>query len=273
MSAPERLPSAAEPLPSAPEPLPSAADPVPPEAAPTGPPDRPEEPAKSTPDTSVAPPAEAPPATDPALAAPAQAAPPPASPAAGPGAPHPYRTPEMPQELVDFRQTSRAPWPVIGPTLSVFAVLLWTFVVAGQFTTSWTTGRPLPQGLALTAVVFGTLATWFVSVRRSHIAAPAASSLRMVGRALGVGALSFLSFVVTLVAVTTLASGSRSRDQDFFIACALVLCSLVAALLGARLTSPTPPARTHSQRFVRVTMWVFGVLLTLAAGVDLAANG
>src|SRR5689334_7425060 len=51
----------------------------------------------------------------------------------------------------------RRPWPVMGSALNVFGVLLWSFVVFGQFTTSWMSGAPLAEGTATLFVFFATL--------------------------------------------------------------------------------------------------------------------
>lgn len=164
------------------------------------------------------------------------------------------------------------PRPLLGPALSVFGMLLWAFVVAGQFTTSWMFGTPLGQGTAVSAVLVTTFAMWIASLRRSRIVAPPRRSTHLFWRAVGVSVIAFLMFVVCLLGAT-FAGAVASRNHDLAIAVTLVIISTSAAIAGARLTSPTAPERTHGQRFALVAAWIAGALLTLMAGADLAANG
>jgi hypothetical protein len=188
----------------------------------------------------------------------------------------PYRVPSpqvvhAPAESYDFRPPRR-PRPMIGPALSVLGVALWAFVVMGQFTTSWMFGAPLGQGTAVFVIAFLTTVAWVAGLRRSRAALAPRGAAHHVGRALGIAALSLLFFVLCLVAATA-AGGMSSRGHDLLIAFALVVVSLGAAIAGPRLTSPVPLARTHRQRSILVGMWLIGVLVTLVAGADLAANG
>ena len=164
------------------------------------------------------------------------------------------------------------PWPVVGPALRTFGVMLWTFVVAGQFTTSWLTGSPLDPRIAVGAVAVTTLTAWAMALRQSRTVAPPSSTGRMVARGFGSGALSLLLFVGSLVCAV-MAGGSTSRSNDFVIAFALVVLAIMAMLAGSRLTTPTSPNRTHGQRLVMVLAWVAGAAATFLAGADLALTG
>ena len=84
--------------------------------------------------------------------------------------------------------------------------------------------------------------------------------------------LAWLLFVVCLVAATV-AGAASSRNHDMLIAVALVVVSMLAAIGGPKLTSPTPPRRTHGQRFALVALWIGGALVTLVAAADLAIDG
>jgi hypothetical protein len=171
---------------------------------------------------------------------------------------------------MSFGPPPRKPRPLLGPTLSVFAVLLWTFVVAGQFASSWTLGIQLRNGEATIVVVLATLVAWFVSMRRSRSVVPPRSTFHLVWRAIGVGLVAFIFFVSCIVAATAINS---AMNVDFLIAAVLVLISLLAAIAGAHLTSPTKPERTPRQRILLVMLWIAGTLITLVAGADLGANG
>jgi hypothetical protein len=168
--------------------------------------------------------------------------------------------------------TQRRPRPLLGPALSVYAMMLWAFVVAGQLTTSWLFGAPLGQGTAVFMVFATTFAVWIASLRRSRMAVPPRSHGHLFWRAVGVGVVAFLFFFVTLIGATILARTSY-RDHDFLVAFGLVVVSLVAAIAGPKLTTPTAPERTHGQRFALVAAWIAGTVLTLVAAADLAANG
>jgi hypothetical protein len=160
---------------------------------------------------------------------------------------------------------------VIGPALSLFAVLLWGFVVAGQFTTSWVTGAPLSQGVAVTFVLLTTNASWLFCIRRSCVVAPPLRSSALVGRAVAIAALAIVFFFASIFAATMVGQLS-SNNHDLLIAFGLVTASTLAATAGPRLTSPLRPELTHRQRFLLVVAWMAGALLTVVAGVDLAAN-
>ncbi len=161
--------------------------------------------------------------------------------------------------------------PLFGPALSMLGVLLWAFVVFGQFTTSWMFGTPLGQGTAVLAIFLLTFAAWIAAVSRSRGALVPTTTVRFVARAVGIAVLAFLFFVSCVIAAT--AFGGFSRGHDFLIAFGLVVVSLVAAIAGPRLTTATPLQRTHRQRSVLVGLWLVGVLVTLVAGADLASNG
>jgi hypothetical protein len=182
----------------------------------------------------------------------------------------PYRTPPR-DELVGFGAPKRTPWPVFGPALSGFGVMLWTFVVAGQFTTSWSAGRPLDQGVAVVAVGMATLVAWALGLRSSRAAVPSTTGW-FFGRAVGVIVSTLVLFVMAIVG-TTAAAGFSSRNHDFLVGFLLVAVAYVSVIVGARLTAPEPRERTHGQRFVQVALWVASGLLSFVAGADLASNG
>ena len=181
----------------------------------------------------------------------------------------PYRTPPHEVRAPAPKPPTR---PYVGAAVASFGPMLWSFVVAGQFTTSWSTGKPLAQGIAVAAVFVTTLVAWIVAMRRSHHAVPAASKAALFGRSLVVGLCSFALFVVAIVAATAFGA-ANPKSHDFLIAFGLVAIAMGATIAGPKLTTSEPPARTHGQKFVAVALWVLGALVTLVAGVDLATNG
>jgi hypothetical protein len=188
----------------------------------------------------------------------------------------PYRVPappvEPPEPEVFSFAPPRKPRPIIGPALSTFAIVLWTFVVVGQFTTSWPLGTPISQGAAAVLLVGMTFLAWAVSLRRSRVVLPPRSIVHFVGRGLGIAALAWILFVVTLVAATA-AGEMSSRNHDMLIALVLLFLSLGAAIAGPKVTSPAPPERTHRERSMLAMLWIAGTLLTLVTAVDLAVHG
>lgn len=217
-------------------------------------------------DLAPAPPAATPEPTAPPLeAAPIEAAVPSGAPyrALAPpdlAAPEPWAGP-----------TLRKPRTVVGPALSTFAVLLWSYVVFGQLTTSWLFGTPLNQGFAFFMVFVTTVIAWIAGIRRSRVALEPWSTGHLVWRSIGIAVVAWLAFLVCLSAASVF--GALFRNHDVLIPFLLVVLSVLAAFAGAKVTSPLPITRTHRQRSVLVALWIAGLLLTLVAAGDLAANG
>jgi hypothetical protein len=163
------------------------------------------------------------------------------------------------------------PRPTLGPAFSVFAVLLWSFVVAGQFTTSWMSGGPLPPSIAFGFVVIASFVSWFTSVRLSAMARPARAA-SIVMRAIGIGVLALLLFVFAVFAATV-AGGASSHNHDLLIAFALVIVSAFAGMFGPRWTWPSRPERTPRQRSTHMLLWIAGTIVTLVAALELLVSG
>jgi hypothetical protein len=188
----------------------------------------------------------------------------------------PYRVLAPPQDAPEpelfVAAGRRKPRPMLGPALSVFAALLWAFVIFGQLTTSWLLGTPLGPKTAALLVLLTTTVALFTGLQRSRLVAPPRSVWRLAWRGLGIAVLALLFFVVVYV-TAAVAGNATPRNHDLLIAFVLVLLSTVAAIAGPPVTSPVPTERTHRQRVALVVVWVSGVLLTLVAGADLVANG
>jgi hypothetical protein len=193
----------------------------------------------------------------------------PAVPEPPPG--HPYRPEPLAIAQNPFAAPRRA-HPILGPALSLFALLLWSFVVFGQFTTSWMSGGPLPNGVAIAAVAAITFAGWLVGLRRSRASVTPRTAVHFAGRAIGIGLLAFLLFLAAIF-VSMIIGSAGPRNHDFGIAFFLVLTSLVAAIVGLRWTWTVPPERSRRQQTVWKLLWAAGVLLTIVAGAELAIVG
>ncbi|MBX3232149.1 MAG: hypothetical protein KIT84_19460 [Labilithrix sp.] len=193
-------------------------------------------------------------------------APPPMQPDGGP-----YRVPPYDPTFLPARGVP-IPRPILGSAIAVYGVLLWSFVLAGQFATSWFGAAPMDEGLAVFIVFASTLIAWVVAVRRSKSALPPPTRAKLVGRSLGIVALAFTAFFVTLIGAT-IAGQIGARDHDFVIAFGLVTIAVTASALGPRLAHPLRPALSHGARFGVVVMWLVGAIATFVAGAQLATNG
>lgn len=189
----------------------------------------------------------------------------------------PYRIPVAP-EPATLPQSFKTgllpakPRPFLGSALAIYGVLLWSFVVAGQFATSWMTGSPMSNGTAMLIVFAATIAAWVLAMRRTRVAVPAMTAAEGVGRGVLMLAAATLMFFLTLI-VATIIGQTSSRNHDFAIAFFLVVTAVAATILGPRLTLPARPERSHGARFALVSMWIMGAIVTFIAGAELATNG
>jgi hypothetical protein len=215
----------------------------------------------------------APPAPEPArVEQPAHVAPPAPPMQLGPAAPMPPQYDFEPSPFINQRR----PWPLLGATLATYGGLLWSYVIAGQFTTSWMSGAPMNEGTAILIVLIATSLVFAFALRRSRVASPV-SPARMFGRAVGTFCLTGLAFFVTLL-VATIAGESSYRSRDVPIAFVLVALAVIATAFAPRVTLGTaatarPSAPTHGRRVAEVLLWVSLAVVTLVAGAELVANG
>lgn len=185
----------------------------------------------------------------------------------------PYRVPPVDQPMANWQPQPqpKQPRPILGSAIAVYGVLLWSFIVAGQFATSWISGAPLSQGTAAFFVFVATGTAWGFALHRSRHALPSVAMGRFIWRGIGIGAIAFCFFFLTLVGATIF--GQMTHGLDFLIAFVLVATAMAAMIVGPRVTTPNRPARTHGMRFAVVSMWIVGVILTMVAGAELATNG
>jgi hypothetical protein len=185
-------------------------------------------------------------------------------------APAPAAAPlPVPSQLL-FQPAPR-PRPILGPSLSVFGVLLWAYVVFGQYTTSWFQGSaPMGEGAAFFFVFVATAVAWAFAVRRSLVV-PVAGQYGLAGRAMSIGflALAWCFITVVLAAVFGQASG---KNIDWLITMVLVVVSVIAEIQGRRVTLPTRPPRTQRERMVAALLWAGAGAMTLAACAELAGT-
>lgn len=187
--------------------------------------------------------------------------------APAPAEPSPVEPPP-PLEALQQRP-ARAPSPVVGPALWVSGVLLWAYVVMGQFTTSWFShAAPLGEPAATLGVVLATAIALRVAVGRSL----SARDGKMPGRAVRVGLLALLlGFLV--VTVLSVIARATTADLDGLVMAVLVTIAFAAFLNGRRLTGPAPVPPTHRQRVFGALLWVGVGAVTLGACVEAAASG
>ncbi len=161
------------------------------------------------------------------------------------------------------------PRPLLGPALRIYGALLWSYVVFGQFTTSWIDGRPLGEGWALLGVFATTAAVAVFSVRRSVKVAPT-GALGIVRRTAAVVAIALLAWFATVAGVTL----TRIFSGDAKTAFALVAMALAASIFGQRMNrDPEGTQGIHGQRVLQVMIWITLAVVTLVAGAELIAVG
>ncbi|MDB4944034.1 MAG: hypothetical protein JWP97_3568 [Labilithrix sp.] len=169
--------------------------------------------------------------------------------------------------------------PVLGPALGVYGALLWSFVVAGQLTTSLSLGAPLPEALAVLAVMAAGLVALISGVARARRAVPPRSAVHLLGRIMGTGLVGFSLFVVTLIGATVAGQIGASPAADLLVAFVLVGVGVAATVGSSRITAGAPLAvevfagDPERRRALRVTLWIMGALVTFVVGVDLALHG
>jgi hypothetical protein len=182
---------------------------------------------------------------------------------------HPHIVLPIPPEYV---APTRKPQPLIGPVLTVYGALLWSFVVAGQFTTSWMSSGPLGEGWAVLIVMVSTLSAGIWAIVRSHRSQPATPA-RLVGRT----AFAFVGGLVAWFAtvfVAAIAGNVASRNHDILIAFVLVALAVTTSIAGPRLTAPAATMGvSHGRKVVLAMVWVGLAIVTLIAGAELASNG
>lgn len=175
----------------------------------------------------------------------------------------PYRTDAMAARVVPAPAPKE--WPVLGLSLWVFGVAMWSFVAMGELTTSYGPGKHdflVSEGVAELFVFVVTVGAWGVALRKSLRSAPAKTSARAVLRGVGAALLSFVLWgFVTLFAT---AFGASSRDNlDGKITVLLALVAGAAALAGRRLAGLHRHDETQRERAVSRALWVGASLLTI----------
>jgi hypothetical protein len=167
---------------------------------------------------------------------------------------------------------SKRPWPVLGPALTVFGVLLWSFVVMGELTTSWRVGAPLEESTAAVIVVLATMAAWFVAMRESARMSPPQGTGRLAGRSAAVALVAVMLWGLSIFFAIGLGSIGTS-GHDVLVAFLLWLAAAVAVLTGPRRTAPGRRSRsTPAARALVALLWVGAALLTMGAFVEMVAE-
>jgi len=162
----------------------------------------------------------------------------------------------------------RRPRPVLGPALTVFGVLLWSFVVMGEFTTSWNSGAPLEEGTAIVLVVLATLTAWVFAMQGSTRGRPAQGTPRLIARSALVGLVAFLLWGLFVVMAAAIGKAS-SKSPDVAIASFLIVVAALAARAGPRLTTRERPPLTRARRAGSAVLWIGGAMVTLGACVEM----
>jgi hypothetical protein len=149
--------------------------------------------------------------------------------------------------------------------------LLWSYVVFGQFTTTWfPKTAPMSEGLAVFCVFTCTVAGWILAVRRSLVV-PVRSQQALYGRAINIGVLGagWWLLTVILAAILGMASG---KNVDILMMPVLLVVSVVAIVRGRRIAVPERLPLSQRERTLLTLLWTGGVAVTLGACVELAGT-
>ena len=127
--------------------------------------------------------------------------------------------------------------------------MLWSYVVFGQYTTSWLPGAaPLGEGTAFFFVFVADLVAWVLAVRRSLVV-PVRGQQGIAGRAINIGVLACAWWLVTVV-LAALFGQVSGKNLDGPITAFLVLLSGFAVIQGRRLTLPEGQRPTQRDRVI-----------------------
>jgi hypothetical protein len=203
----------------------------------------------------------------------------PAAPAEAPPSPMALAPPSAPYRsgvAAELPELAPAPKerPVLGLSLWVFGVAMWSFVVMGELVTSYGPGKRdflVSEGGAELFVFAVTLGAWGVALRASLRSTPARSTARAVLRGAGVALLAFLFWgFVTLFAAAT---GASSRENlDGKITVILALTAGLAAFAGRRLAALHRHDKTPRERAISRALWVGAALVTIVALAEVLAG-
>jgi hypothetical protein len=136
--------------------------------------------------------------------------------------------------------------PLLGPSLWIFGVLLWAYVVLGELVVTLDFPEPLAVLLVLSALAS---AWWFSVGRRDSGTRRIAPGLIAIGLWAGV------------LALAARAESGRSKTVAL-VTIVLTLFALLSFALGRYLTRVRPPA-TKLRRAGRVALWLISALVTL----------
>jgi hypothetical protein len=162
--------------------------------------------------------------------------------------------------------------PVLGPTLTVFAALLWAYVVFGTFTTSWMAGSaPLGEGVAVLLVAVATVAAWAHAVR-SSLSVAVKGPGGLVRRSAAVGLLAFAMWGLLVILATLVAVAIPPARVDAIVMAGLLVVAALGARAGHRLTRAAPPRTVHALSFPVVAFWMCIAAITLAACVEIVGE-
>jgi hypothetical protein len=182
----------------------------------------------------------------------------------------PYRTSLVPRAPVHVAPRRSA----VGEALFVSGVLLWSFVVMGELTTSYAPGRHqmlVGEALAVVFVLTTTAATWGAAVRRNLALSPATAERAVYLRATAI-AIAALMLWGLVVYVATAMGKAASRNVDGPITLMLLVLSLAGSLVGRRMAGLDEKAATARGRWLHRLLWTCAGLLTFAALVEILSS-
>ena len=190
-----------------------------------------------------------------------------AEPTPSPPTSTPYRTPPETLPVAAPRPLTRA--TIWGPSLLVFGVWLWAFVVMGELVTSYAPGGHsmlLGEATAVTFMLFVGIGAWAFALGRSLRSAPASGLAGSLSRALGLGAVSFLLWCGALIVAVIV---GHVITADGFVVVLLLALAAGAFFYGERLSAS---GAGPSFVVLRRALWGGVGVVTFAALIAHAAS-
>jgi hypothetical protein len=136
--------------------------------------------------------------------------------------------------------------PLLGPSLWIFGVLLWAYVVLGELVVT----LDFPELLAVLIVLSALAGAWWLSAGRAD------SGMRRIAPLL-----IAIGLWAGVIALSARAESGRSKTVAL-VTIALTLFALLSFALGRYLTRVPRPA-TKLRRAGRVALWLISALVTL----------
>jgi hypothetical protein len=182
----------------------------------------------------------------------------------------PYRSPPVAPQFSEARASRLA--ILWGPALTLFGVVLWSFVVMGQLVTTFSPGKHdllLGEVTGWFFVFAASVGAWVVALRQSFHVSPAVGFAKRVQRGLAFGILAVLGWGAAMILAVMV---GRSAS-DGAITVVLMLVASGSFLYGRRVwVESRGPRQEGRSNVLAVALWAGAGLLTFAALIALGGD-